>query len=201
MRLYLTRHGETVWHHENRYAGVSDIALTERGRHQATQLAAWAKGAGLDAVYSSDLTRAVETAAPAAQTAGLPLRRDARLREVHFGDGEGLTRGEMRTRFPTDLDAHISQPASCALPAGERGLDAIARALPALDDIERTHPSGVVLVVMHSTLMRLLLCTALGVDPDRYRALFPRVRNGALTELQWQGGQGALLGFNVTPSA
>jgi broad specificity phosphatase PhoE len=63
--LVLVRHGETVWHAENRYAGRSDVPLTPRGQEQAGALARWATGAGLDAVLTSPLCRARETAGPA----------------------------------------------------------------------------------------------------------------------------------------
>jgi len=200
MKLFLSRHGETVWHRENRYAGVSDIALTPEGRHQAVRLADWAETAPLAAVYSSTLGRAIETATPAARAAGVALRTDARLCEVDFGRGEGLTRAEMHERFPHELAAFLAQPASLPLPDGERGIDAIVRAMSALEDIACTHPNESVLVVMHSTLMRLVLCAALGLDPDRYRTVFPHVRNAALTELSWQDRRAALLGFNLPPA-
>ena len=71
--LVLVRHGETVWHAENRYAGISDIALTTRGLEQAAQLAAWARTARLSAVWASTLSRAQLTAAACAEVAGTPM--------------------------------------------------------------------------------------------------------------------------------
>ncbi|WP_350347584.1 histidine phosphatase family protein [Agromyces sp. G08B096] len=201
MRLVLARHAETVWHHENRYAGSSDVALTAAGLAQAERLAEWASTAGLAAVWSSPQSRATATAAPSARAAGVPLRTDDRLREVAFGRGEGLTRAEMHRRFPADLAAYLAEPASVPLPGGERGTDAIARAMPALEEIGAAHPDGTVLVVMHSTLMRLLLCAVIGVAPDRYREVFPAVGNAALTELRWEPGRAGLVSHNVPPVA
>ena len=196
--LVLVRHGETEWHAENRYAGRSDVALTDRGRRQADALAAWAPGAGLDAVVTSSLSRARETAAPVARALGLRAEIDARLVEVDFGAGDGRTRDEMRAQFPDALAAFLARPASCPFPRGESGADAVARALPALEHLEDVHPDGRVLVVAHQTLLRLLLCALLGIPLDRYRAVLPRLDNVAPTTVRVGGADGpALLALNV----
>ncbi|MFD1827245.1 histidine phosphatase family protein [Mumia zhuanghuii] len=195
--LVLVRHGETMWHAENRYAGVSDVGLTARGSAQADHLGRWAAAHPVDAVVSSTLSRARLTAQPAADTLGVPLQTDPRLREVDFGAGEGLTRTEMAERFPEALAAFLAAPARHPLPSGEAGTAAINRARPALDALVTDHPDGKVLVVMHSTLLRLVLCDLLGIDPDRYRTVMPSVTNGALTTLRTDGTSYALLGFNV----
>lgn len=195
--LILVRHGETVWHAENRYAGVSDVGLTDRGVAQGEALGRWAAAHPVDAVVASTLSRARLTAQPSADALGLHLRVDARLCEVDFGEGEGLTRTEMAARFPDALETFLAAPARRPLPSGEPGTVAIARARAALDALVEEHPDGRVLVVMHSTLLRLVLCDLLGIDPDRYRTVMPSVTNGALTTLRTDGTRWALLGFNV----
>ncbi len=178
--LVLVRHGETEWHAGNRYAGRSDVALTPRGKAHAEELAQWAAGAGLDAILCSPLSRTRATAAPAAAATGLDAVVDDRLIEVDFGAGEGLTRAEMAEEFPEGLAAFLAAPASCPLPGGEPGADAVARARPALDDACRAWP-GRVLVVAHQTLLRLLLCDLLGLPLDHYRTVFPRLEPVART--------------------
>lgn len=196
--LLLVRHGQTVWHEGNRYAGSSDVPLTDAGREQAQALARWAPGAALDAVWSSTLQRAVDTARPAADAAGLPLQTDARLVEVAFGKGEGLTRAEMDVVFPDALAAFLRAPASVPLPGGEQGLAAIARAAAAVREICAQHPDGRVLVVAHSTLLRLVLCALLGIDPETYRQVLPNMLNTTVTTLDLAGdGSAALHGYNV----
>ncbi len=198
--MFIARHGETVWHAENRYAGVSDIPLTERGLEQANALATWAGGANLDAVYSSPLTRATTTASPAAISAGLELAIDTRLIEVDWGQGEGLTRDEMAVAFPAAYEAFVANPASSPLPDGESGQAVIERAMPALDEIVARHPGGRVLVVGHSTLTRLIIATVTGMDLDRYRSTMPHVANCSLTVLKFGRDRPALLGFNLPTS-
>jgi broad specificity phosphatase PhoE len=179
--LILVRHGQTVWHAENRYAGHSDVALTPEGERQAEELARWATDAALDVVVTSPLSRARRTAAPAARAAGLDPVVDERLVEVDFGAGDGLTRDEMRTTVPDALAAFLAAPASSPFPGGESGAAAVARSRPALDDLCRDHPEGRVLVVAHQTLLRLLLCDLLGLPLDHYRAVFPRLQSVART--------------------
>ena len=164
---------------------------------QAETLGRWAARQSLEAVYSSDLSRAVLTATPSARALKLPVCIDERLREVHFGQGEGMTRAEMRDAFPDVLERFHRHPARSPLPEGETGIAAIDRAWPALDDIAAEHPGGSVLVVMHSTLMRLILCRFLGMDPDRYRDSFPSVQNAAITTVSIGSGKSALHGYNV----
>jgi probable phosphoglycerate mutase len=195
--LVLVRHGETEWAAENRYAGRSDPALTGRGREQAAALGRWAAGAGLDAVLSSPLGRARETAGPAAAAAGVTYRVDERLVEVDFGKGEGLTRAEMREAFPEALAAFLDRPASRPLPGGEVGADAVARAAPVLAEATAAYPAGRVLVVAHQTLLRLLLCSLLGIPLDRYRAVFPTLEGTARTVVRpAAAGPAALLRLN-----
>ena len=194
--LHLARHGETIWHAENRYAGRSDVGLTKRGIDQADQLSNWAFTASLSAIYASDLSRAVLTATPATTTLGLDLRIDPRLREVDFGRGEGLTTAEMRTKFPEALAKFHQSPGHSPLPDGESGQAAVSRAWPALLDIAAAHENQAVLVVMHSTLMRLLLCSVLDMPLDRYRSAFPSVRNVAITTISLDPAP-ALHSYNV----
>jgi broad specificity phosphatase PhoE len=196
-RLVLVRHGETVWHAENRYAGRTDVALSRQGRRQAEELAEWAAVARLGAIWCSPLSRARETAAAAALRTGMVARVDPRLRELDFGRAEGLTRAEMAERFPRETAAFAVDPVDHHLPGGEDPRAAAERGKDALASIAAVHPGDRVLVVAHTTLIRLTLCRLIGVSPSRYRTLFPFVRNVALTEIELAGDQAAVLGFNA----
>lgn len=201
--IVLARHGQTVWNAENRYAGTADVPLTDLGRAQADQLARWSQRAALAAVACSDLARARHTAAPSASAAEVDLRVDRRLREVHFGDGEGRTRSEVKASDPAVFRAFRDRPATRALANAEAGVDAVTRALPALHELVSAHPGQRVLVVCHSVLLRLMLCQLLGLDADDYRRRFPSVNNVALTTVLLSdddpAAPAALLGFNVPP--
>lgn len=199
--LFLVRHGATIWHAENRYAGVSDVALDPRGYAQAERLATWASEAGLAAVWSSPLSRARETAAPAARVAGLELRIDERLREIDFGKIEGKTMAEAEQLFSEEMRRFKVDPATYPMPGGEDPYKAAHRAVSALRDISASHPNGRVLVVAHNTLIRLTLCSLFSIPLARYRTVFPGVHNGALTEIRLEHDSAALLQYNCPLSS
>ncbi|MFF5262725.1 histidine phosphatase family protein [Actinomadura viridis] len=196
--LYLVRHGQTVWHAENRYAGVSDIGLTATGREQARRLADWASGTPIEAVWSSPLSRTRATAAPAAAVLGLPVTVDGDLIELDFGSAEGRTLGELPT---AEVEAFRADPVAGAFPCGEHPVKAAERGVGALRRIAHRHEGKRVLVVTHNTLLRLMLCELLGIPHSRYRTVFPQVMNCALTEVRMSGDSAALIAYNVPPAA
>jgi probable phosphoglycerate mutase len=203
LHVIFVRHAESEWHAENRYAGGSDIALTERGHAQARALGAWAERADLTAIWASPLARSLQTARDSARRTGLPVSVDPRLRELDFGIAEGLTRAEMRRRFPDDLAAFHADPVANHFPKGENPVDATDRYLAFLTDLRAHHRDGRVLVVGHSTAIRLTLCRMLRLPLREYRLIFPFLANCAQNELVVRDGVPSLLSLNgpVTPGA
>jgi 2,3-bisphosphoglycerate-dependent phosphoglycerate mutase len=202
--LFLARHGETVWHAENRYTGVSDIALAPRGAQQAAALGRWAREARLDAIVSSPLSRARRTAAPALRATGLPEVVEEGLREVDFGVAEGRTLAEVAAEHPREVAAFRADPAGSPFPGAEDPVAAARRATAALWGVADRYAGGGeggrVLVVAHNTLFRLVLCGLLGIPVRDYRRVLPGLRNGSVTEVRMAGGQAALLSYNVPTS-
>ena len=196
-RLVLVRHGETIWHVENRYAGSTDIPLSEGGLDQARRLAKWAAGADLAAIWVSPLRRARETAASSETATDIRAHVDSRLREIDFGRGEGLTNMEIRRSLPEAFAAYQADPASHPLPGGEEPQAVVQRAIECFNEIERVHSHERVLIVTHNTLIRVALCELLGIPLSRYRTVFPSIDNGALSEIRLHQGRTALLKFNV----
>jgi broad specificity phosphatase PhoE len=194
--FFLVRHGATVWHAEDRYAGSSDVPLDRNGCAQAERLGVWASGAGLAAIWCSPLNRARETAAPAARAVGLQPRIDERLREIDFGQIEGKTMAEAEQLFPEEIRRFKADPVTYPMPGGEDPYQAARRAVSALRDIAATQPHGPVLVVAHNTVIRLALCSLFSIPLARYRTIFPTIRNGALTEIQLENEKAALLQYN-----
>lgn len=200
--LLLARHGQTLWHAENRYAGVSDIGLTDEGREQAVRLGWWAgrqaaAGAPIDAVWTSTVPRAIVTAEPACRALDLVPRREHDLRECDFGVMEGRTLAEFETVDPTAAAAFRADPVVNPFPDAEDPHSAATRGAAALRRIATAHDGGRVLVVAHNTLLRLVLCELLGIPLSDYRRVLPRLRNTAVTELRMAGGYAALLSLNV----
>lgn len=181
MTLLLTRHAQTVWHRENRYAGTSDVDLTPDGVAQAADLAAWAGARGVDAVVSSPVRRARETAEPSARAVGVAVEIEDDLREVGFGVAEGRTLDELD---PDVAAGFRADPVAHPFPGAEPPQEAAERCAAALRGIAAAHPDRTVLVVAHNTLLRLGLCALLGVPVARYRQVFPRLDNVAVTEVR-----------------
>lgn len=201
--VILARHGRTPWHAPNRYTGRSDIPLDEVGERQAQALAAWAKGAALTSLACSDLVRARATAAPIADATGLVPTVDPRLRELDFGIAEGRTLDEIRADDPLVVERFVADPVAHHFPGGEPPGDAVARALAALTDLASADPAGRLLVVAHSTLIRLVTCAVLGVPLSEYRRRLPALAPAAITTLRFPTQPNepvALLAYNVPVS-
>ena len=195
--LVLIRHGETVWHAENRYAGCTDVPLSPRGHEQAERLRAGRHRLALPRFgYRLCCAPARRLHRRSALTK-LTAHVDPRLQELDFGQGEGLTRDEIEHSFPKAFAAFEADPAAHPLPGGENPRHAAERAIACLREIVGTHPNGRVLVVAHNTLIRLALCGLIGVPLSQYRSLFPSIINGALIEIRIDGGRTSLLRFNV----
>lgn len=196
-RIVLARHGESAWHRADRYAGVSDIDLTDRGREQARELGVWAQLQGFTAVWSSPLRRARETAQAAGDTTGLVVHVDDRLVELDFGVAEGATRTALQTNRPEEYAAFVQDPVGHHWAEGEDPRSAADRVVAGWRDIAAACPDQRVLVVAHATVFRLGLCALMGVDLSRYRTLFPRLTNGSVSEIEVAGDQLGLLALNV----
>lgn len=168
-RLFLVRHGATVLSAEDRFAGATDVPLSEVGLHQAECLARRLSDDRLAAVYCSPMTRTVQTATALARPHGLtPLQREG-LREIHHGRWEGRSRAEVETQFAAEYAAWEVDPFTFAPEGGESGLSVLARALPVIREIVVTHTDQNVAVISHKATLRLLLSSLLGFDARGYR--------------------------------
>jgi broad specificity phosphatase PhoE len=162
--ILLVRHGETDWNAERRWQGHADRPLNDVGRRQTRALAARLDD-DVDAVYSSDLARARETAEILGERLGLPVRLDARLREVDVGEWSGLTTAEVEERYPEGLDRR--RAGGTGWERGETHEQMGERVLEALHEIAAAHPEGSVLVVTHGGAMRAVWLACGGTVEDR----------------------------------
>jgi broad specificity phosphatase PhoE len=160
--LWLVRHGQTDWNLAGRWQGQSPEAppLNAAGRAQAEALRAQLDPSRFDAIYTSDLPRARQTAAILAGGAALPVYVDPRLREINLGQWEGMPSEAIARQFPAELAERQRDPAGARAPGGECAADVAARVWAAADDIARAHPHGTVLIVSHGLSLATLLCRA-----------------------------------------
>ena len=168
-RIYLIRHGATQLSAEDRFAGATDVDLSDEGRAQAQALAVRLADDHIRAVYCSPMRRTVETASIVARPQDLrPITRDG-LREIHHGRWESMRRSEVEAQFPEEYAAWEEDPFTYAPLGGESGLSVMARALPVIREIVAQHRDENVAVVSHKATIRLLLSSLLGFDPRGYR--------------------------------
>ncbi len=184
LRLFLVRHGETIWNAAGRYQGHMDVPLSAVGDAQAEALARRLAREHLDVIYTSDLSRAHSTARAIAAPHNLPVFPDPRLREMSFGEWEGMTFAQMEAEFPDQVAWWNSDRLNHAPPGGETLGDGAVRMQAVLDDVIRQHQDQTVLLVSHGGAIKLMLCLLLN-KPWRELWQFA-MDNTALSEIEWQ---------------
>jgi probable phosphoglycerate mutase len=168
-RLYLIRHGATTASAEDRFAGSTDVDLSDEGRRQASLLGERLADEPLAAVYCSPMKRTRDTARAIAAPHGIEcIARDG-LREIDHGRWEGLTRTEVEARFGSEYETWEADPFTFAPEDGESGLAVMARALPVVREVVVAHAGRAVAIVSHKATIRLILCSLLGIDARGYR--------------------------------
>jgi len=177
---------------ERRVQGWLDPPLDERGRAEAEAVARRLAGRSVEAVYSSDLRRARETAQVVADLLGRPLILDPRLRERDFGPISGLTVEEIRQGFPEVVRTWEANRAD--FPGGELSASFRDRVTAAFADIISAHPQGEVAVVAHGGTLAVYLSSLLGLQPGWRIPL--RLDNGSLSVVEIEDGRPRICGVN-----
>lgn len=154
---------------EDRFAGATNVELSDLGRQQVEALSRRLAGQPIAAFYSSPLDRTMETARLLAAPHKKAVEPDAGFLEINHGVWEGLTRKEAEANFGDMYERWESDPYNFAPRDGETGLAVAARAMPALLRTVAAHPGEMICVVSHKATIRLLLGAILGFDPRRYR--------------------------------
>ncbi|MFY9626692.1 MAG: histidine phosphatase family protein [Methylocystis sp.] len=189
--ICLARHGETNWNLERRFQGQLDIALNAKGRMQAEALGHELAGAHFDHIYSSDLQRALVTAAPHAARRGMEIIRRPELREKHDGVWHGLSHPEVEARFPEEYQHYLARRADYAAPGGESLMRFAARVRAALTKIAEAHPGETLLVVAHAGALDIAWRMATGKRLDETRE-YP-VLNAAPNWIAYEDGKWSLV--------
>ena len=185
--LLLARHGETDWNRARRWQGHADRPLTDLGRAQAAALGDRLADIALDAVYSSDLRRARETAEAVALPHGLDVIELPELREVDVGSWEGLTRDEAESRFPDGFRRWLA--GGTGWEDGETYAEMSRRVLAVVERIASDHEGGRILIVSHGGPIRAIHGAALGMDVEAYRRIRPVEPNARLSAVWVEDGR------------
>ena len=192
----LLRHGETPMSVQKRYAGRSDVPLTDTGVLQAAAAAKRLASAGIGVIVTSPLLRATQTAQEVAEVTGAPVVTDQGFRETDFGAWDGLTFAEVRQRWPAEVTTWLADPA-VAPPGGESLVEVGARVTEALHRVLTGHQQQTVLIVSHVTPIKTLVAAALLAPPAALYRMHLDV--AALCEIDWYAdGPAVLRSFNDT---
>ena len=168
-RVLLVRHGSTVFSSQDRFAGSSDVPLSDEGRELARRLGERLARVRIDAAYCSDMQRTRDTCSLVLGSRGMKAQSTPALREIDHGVWEGMVHTDVERDYAEQYSVWSGDPFATAPPGGESGLHVLARSLPALREIVSRHTGKTILVVSHKATNRLLLCALMGIDPRFYR--------------------------------
>jgi glucosyl-3-phosphoglycerate phosphatase len=200
-RLVMVRHGQTDFNAEGRMQGHLDSQLTDLGLRQARRAAGALARYDPARLISSDLSRAARSAEEIGQVCGLPVKLDARLRETHLGQWQGMTPAQVELEWPGALATWRSDP-TWSPPGGESRLAVAARAVPLVRELEQefaSDPPSTVLLCAHGGLITALTCALLGLAPASWTSL-GGLANGCWVTVQRRSAPNSgwrLSGFNV----
>lgn len=179
--LYIIRHGESLGNLENRFVGYSDWGLTDKGREQAKRLGKYMKGVEIDAVYSSDLIRAVETARPFSEAKGMEIIQRKDLREINGGEWEEVLFADIARDYPKEFGAWKTDFMNAVTIGGETTRELGDRVYREVEKIARENGGKKVAVVFHATAIKAFL--ELAGDDDGW------VPNASVTTVTYENGK------------
>jgi broad specificity phosphatase PhoE len=191
-RVLFVRHGD-IAADMSRYWGHTDVPLNDTGIRQAGQLACRLAGDLIDLVYSSDLRRAMDTAAILAESHRLPVVSCPELREIDFGQCEGLTFEEMKERRPETEGIWTADGQGTRFPGGESVL-ALTERVTTFAERLRCESYSTALVVAHGGSLRVLVCCLAGLELSAWREM--RIERASLSIVEVEGREGRVLLLN-----
>ncbi len=194
-RIILARHGETEWNAGEVFRGRRDVGLNEVGIEQAELLGDYLADVTIEAVYSSPLMRALDTAQRIASRHKLDVRAAEGLVDFDFGAWEGLTHPEVKDTCGALYETWLKEPHLVQMPSGERLDDVRQRARGVLDGV-LSERGGTVVLVSHRVVGKVLICAMLGLDNSRFWDI--RLDLGAITVFDHEDGRSILIKHNDT---
>ena len=186
--LVLVRHGESEANQRDAFLGHCDLPLTERGLAQAKLAAKYLSTLNADAIYSSDLKRAHQTALETAGLVGLPVKTDPNLREVDAGEWDNMTFADLWAKYPETFGLWANDIGNAGADGGETAKQLRRRVMGALTYIARANRGKTVLVFCHGTPIRIAGCIGQGKPIEELKDV-PWAANGSATTLEYENGR------------
>jgi len=193
--IILVRHGETEWNVGEIFRGRIDIDLNETGKKQAELLGEYLSELKIEAVYSSPLKRALNTAHAIARHHNLEVQITNGLNDLDFGQWQGLSRQEVRDKYQEVYAEWLNHPERVRLPGGETLSEVRARAVKVADEVIAKH-TGMVVLVSHRVVNKVLICALLGLDDSHFWNI--RLDTCGITTFTYENGRFVLARHNDT---
>jgi broad specificity phosphatase PhoE len=186
--IYLIRHGESLGNLEKRFLGHSDWDLTEKGKKQAEFAAGYFENIKVDAIYSSDLLRAHDTAVPHAELRGLTVIDSEGLREVNIGEWEGKLVSDLKRDHYEEFVIKWQQGfGTFTFPGGDNVMASATRFYNEVLRIAREHQGGCVLIAAHAAVIRAFWCMTCNIAPENMAGAYPYPTNASYSTLYFDG--------------
>ncbi len=166
--VYLMRHGQTAWNKSEIFRGRVDVPLNETGLKEAELAAEYFRGKKVDAVYTSPISRAVQTAERIGGVLGLNVSLHSGITDMSFGEWEGRPIREVEHSDADRFQLWKDAPHLLKIPGGETLADVRARATAALEEVIQRHSEGTVILVTHRVITKVLICAVLGLDDSHF---------------------------------
>ena len=195
-RFLLVRHGQTAWNKDVRFRGTTDLPLSELGIAQAQRVAEWLRDEPIQAIFSSPLKRAVQTAQPLADALRLPIQTRNSLISVDYGEWQGHTPQEVSARWPDLYRIWMRSPDLVTFPGGESLPIALNRAVEMLDELSQAHPDQTVALFSHEIVTKALMLHLLGMELSAYWRI-PQ-DNGCINAFSYEPSRRSLIYLNDT---
>jgi broad specificity phosphatase PhoE len=195
-RFILIRHGETEWNRQDRFRGRSDVPLNENGLAQAEKIAARFANVKINAVYTSPLPRAIQTAVPLAAMHHLEIEQTADLLDIDYGAWEGMAREDILAKFPDLYAQWVKSPGKVKFPGGESVRQVRLRVEKLLSNLCEDHLGKTIALVSHRVTCHIILCVAFGLPNDALWHLRQDV--GCINEFELRDGAYVVTLMNET---
>jgi alpha-ribazole phosphatase len=170
----LVRHGETDWNIDGRWQGQIDVPLNEKGIEQASQIARSLKNNKVDLIFSSDLSRARQTAEAISNVTGAEVYLDTRLREIHQGEWQGMLVSDIQQRYQIEFISRKNDPYTVAPPGGETARQVQERVVAFLDEISKRYPQKTIAIVSHGFAIAVMIAHFKGIPIEKVWDLVPK---------------------------
>jgi broad specificity phosphatase PhoE len=194
--IILIRHGETDWNREQVFRGRIDVALNEVGVTQARAVQESLKDTEIDGIYSSPLSRAFETATIVGENRNVAVRGEEGLIDIDFGAWQGLSHQKVKEEYKDLYETWLAQPDLVTFPDGESLKEVRIRSMESLEEVIKNNPEKTLALVSHRVVLKVLLCTILGLELSRFWYL--RQDTCAINRVEYKDGNYFLTLLNDT---